>query len=173
MLKGRLGLETARIPHADRHGCLWLQRGNLYVKDGTLRFVTSGGGDLQSGDYALPFQAISNILLGPGSTVSHDCLRLLARHGTGLVAIGEDGVPGYAVIGWYGLLATAGTPAPVINRLHAQIVRILAQPELQAAYVSGGLDAVSSRSPAEFTALISSDRDKWAKVIKAANIRIE
>lgn len=98
MLKGRLGLETARIPHADRHGCIWLQRGTLYVEDGTLRFRTSGAGDLESGDYALPFQTISNILLGPGSTVSHDSLRLLARHGTGLIASGEDGVRFYAAM---------------------------------------------------------------------------
>lgn len=96
MLKGRLGLETARIPHADRHGCVWLQRGTLYVEDGTLRFRTSGVGDLEPGDYALPFQTISNVLLGPGSTVSHDALRLLARHGTGLIATGEDGVRFYA-----------------------------------------------------------------------------
>ena len=38
MLRGRLGLETARIPHADRHGLLWLSRGALTVRDGTLRF---------------------------------------------------------------------------------------------------------------------------------------
>lgn len=96
MLKGRLGLETARIPHADRHGCIWLQRGVLYVEDGTLRFKASGSGDLEKGDYALPFQTISNIVLGPGTTVSHDTLRLLARHGTGLIATGEDGVRFYA-----------------------------------------------------------------------------
>ena len=40
MLRGRLGLETARIPHADRHGLLWLSRGALTVRDGTLRFST-------------------------------------------------------------------------------------------------------------------------------------
>ena len=44
MLKGRLGLETARIPHADRHGLLWLERGTLSVEDGCLRFVCAGGG---------------------------------------------------------------------------------------------------------------------------------
>lgn len=96
MLKGRLGLETARIPHADRHGCLWLQRGTLYVEDGTLRFQTTGGSDFDAGDYALPFQTISTIMLGPGSTISHDSLRLLARHGTGLIATGDDGVRFYA-----------------------------------------------------------------------------
>ncbi|EQD44107.1 CRISPR-associated protein Cas1, partial [mine drainage metagenome] len=70
---------------------LWLDRGALTVEDGCLRFVTAGG-SLQTGDYQIPHQAISAILLGPGSTVSHDALRLLARHGTLLCAVGQDGV---------------------------------------------------------------------------------
>ena len=96
MLKGRLGLETARIPHADRAGLLWLARGALTARDGTLAFERNGqqtdNDPLESGDYAIPFQGVSMILLGPGSTVSHDALRLLARHGTALAAVGEDGV---------------------------------------------------------------------------------
>jgi CRISPR-associated protein Cas1 len=99
MLRGRLGLETARIPHADRHGLLWLSRGALTVRDGTLRFERQGppgdGTALESGEYGIPFQSLSMILLGPGSTVSHDALRLMARHGTALVAVGEDGVRCY------------------------------------------------------------------------------
>ena len=96
MLRGRLGLETARIPHADRHGLLWLSRDALTVRDGTLRFERESPADskspLESGSYGIPFQTLSMILLGPGSTVSHDALRLMARHGTALVAVGEDGV---------------------------------------------------------------------------------
>jgi CRISP-associated protein Cas1 len=96
MLKGRLGIETARVPHADRHGCLWLRRGTLTAQSGTLRFVTAGCESLPAGDYGIPFQTVSVILLEPGTTVSHDALRLLARHGTGLVVTGEDGVRFYA-----------------------------------------------------------------------------
>lgn len=96
ILKGRLGLETARVPHVDRHGCLWLSRGKLYVESGTLRFATVGSSELEAGDYALPFQEISNIIIGPGVSLTHDTLRLLARHGSGLVAVGEDGVRFYA-----------------------------------------------------------------------------
>lgn len=96
MFKGRLGLETARVPHADRHGCLWLRRGALTVENGTLRFGTTGSEDLTAGNYGIPFQTVSTIFLEPGSTVSHDAMRLLARHGTGLVIIGEDGVRFYA-----------------------------------------------------------------------------
>ena len=65
----------------------------------TLRFERRDGPDrsspLESGEYGIPFQTLSMILLGPGSTVSHDALRLMARHGTALVAVGEDGVRCY------------------------------------------------------------------------------
>ena len=99
MLKGRLGLETARIPHKDRNGLIWLARGALTVEDGTLRFVRPGAATendaLPTGDFAIPFQMVSMVLLGPGSTVSHDALRLCARHGTAIVAVGDDGVRAY------------------------------------------------------------------------------
>lgn len=96
MLEGRLGLKTARVPHVERHGLLWLERGKLYVEDGSLSFATAGTETLQSGVYQIPFQTVSNILLAPGCTVSHDALRLLSRHGTGLLAVGDDGVRFYA-----------------------------------------------------------------------------
>lgn len=95
MLKGRLGLETARLPHELRHGLVYLDRGRLEVEDGCLRFVCAGGGALAAGDWQIPHQSISLILLGPGSSITHDALRLLARHNTGLAAVGEDGVRFY------------------------------------------------------------------------------
>lgn len=94
MLKGRLGLEKARIPHADRHGLLWLSRGELCVIDGCLHLLR-GKDSLTPGMDQIPHQAVSMILLGPGSSVTHDALRLLARHGTLLAAVGEDGVRSY------------------------------------------------------------------------------
>lgn len=94
MLKGRLGLERARVPHADRHGLLWLSRGELCVVDGCLHFLR-GRDSLTPGIDQIPHQAVSMILLGPGSSVTHDALRLLARHGTLLAAVGEDGVRSY------------------------------------------------------------------------------
>lgn len=95
MLKGRLGLDSAKVPHADRAGLLYLARGALTARDGTLAFLRGGaaGPDaLDPGDYAIPLQGVSMILLGPGSTVSHDALRLLAHARTALAAVGEDGV---------------------------------------------------------------------------------
>ena len=97
MLKGRLGLETARVPQADRHGLMWLERGRLAVEKGNLVFTTAGTDVLEAGAYDLPFQQISNLLLGPGTAISHDALRLLARQQTGVLAVGSKGVRLYAV----------------------------------------------------------------------------
>lgn len=94
MLKGRLGLETARVPHVERHGLLWLSRGELCVVDGCLHFAR-GRDSLSPSMDQIPHQTVSMILLGPGSSVTHDALRLLARHGTLLAAVGEDGVRSY------------------------------------------------------------------------------
>lgn len=92
MLPDRLGLETARIAHADRHCLVWLSRGRLSVVNGTLCFQTAGGRDLEPGVYTIEFQMVSILLLGPGGTVSHDVLRSFTRHGTCLIVVGEDGV---------------------------------------------------------------------------------
>lgn len=97
-LKGRLGLDTARVPHADRHGLMWLERGNLAVENGTVVFSTAGSPHLDAGAYDIPFQQVSCILLGPGGAITHDALRLLARHGTGLLAVGSGGVRLYAEV---------------------------------------------------------------------------
>jgi CRISP-associated protein Cas1 len=94
MLKGRLGLETSRMPHADRHGLIWFERGELCVIDGCLHFF-QGKDSLTPYSVQIPHQTVSMILLGPGSTVTHDALRLLARHGTLMAAVGEDGVRCY------------------------------------------------------------------------------
>ena len=95
MLIGRLGLDKARVPHADRHGLIWLDRGRLEVEDGCLRFVCAGG-TLAAGDYQIPHQSVSIILLGPGSSVTHDALRILAAHGCALAAIGTGGIRFYS-----------------------------------------------------------------------------
>jgi CRISP-associated protein Cas1 len=76
MLKGRLGLEHARLPHADRHGLLYLERGALSVEDGCLRFLAAGSDLVVAGDYRIAHQALSLLLLG-----LHDQPRRLATTG--------------------------------------------------------------------------------------------
>lgn len=113
LFSGRLGLAESRIPHADRHGLIWLSRGRLFVEDGTLRFVCTKSDDLDAGDYAIPYQNVSLILLGPGSTVSHDVLRVLARHGTLLAAVGDGGTKFYT--------------APPMGQGHSEVARAQAR----------------------------------------------
>src|SRR5690625_8033986 len=95
VLKGRLGLETARVPHADRHGLLWLERGRISVENGTLLFSTAGNDNLASGAYEIPFQQISCLLLGPGTGTTHDALRWVARQKTESRAAGLKGIRVY------------------------------------------------------------------------------
>lgn len=114
LFPGRLGLAKARIPYADRHGLLWLSRGKLYVENGTLRFLAAESDELSAGDYAIPSQAVSIILLGPGGAVTHDALRILARHGTLLAAVGQGGVKFYSA-------PPMGRGRSDIARLHAKL----------------------------------------------------
>lgn len=113
-LRGRLGLETARVPQQDRHGLLWLGRGQLYVSSGTLRFRCAGFHDLDAGDYAVPYQLVTCIVLQPGTSVTHDVLRLCASHGTGIVAVGEGGTRFFAS-------APAAPNASARARRHARL----------------------------------------------------
>ena len=83
-----------------------------------------------------------------------------------------DALPGYEAIGWNGILAPAGTPKAVIERLHREIVRIVRTSEFAQQLVGEGATAVGS-TPAEFDAIIRADMRKWAAVVKEAGINRE
>ncbi len=86
--------------------------------------------------------------------------------------IAEAGVPGYAATNWYGLLAPAKTPKPVIDRLNREMVAALKAPEVVEGLKSRGIDAAPS-SPAEFAAYIRAENTKWSKIIKQSGIKGE
>jgi tripartite-type tricarboxylate transporter receptor subunit TctC len=86
--------------------------------------------------------------------------------------IAESGLPGYAVSGWYGLVAPKGTPKAVIDRLHAVIQVALRQPEIRERLLGVGVEAAEA-SPAEFGKLIDDDIAKWIKVAKPLNISMD
>jgi tripartite-type tricarboxylate transporter receptor subunit TctC len=88
-----------------------------------------------------------------------------------LPTIAESGVKGYEASTWYGLLAPARTPKPVIDRLHAETVKILAGPVRQRLEAQGF--EPDGGTPAAFAAYIKSEITKWAKVIKQAGIPAE
>ncbi|MFO1080384.1 MAG: tripartite tricarboxylate transporter substrate binding protein [Reyranellaceae bacterium] len=81
----------------------------------------------------------------------------------------EAGVPGYTAFTWNGLLAPAGTPQPIVDRLHAAIVKALAEPAVLEGYARIGQDPASD-TPQQFAELIRRETDKWTRVIKAARI---
>ena len=86
--------------------------------------------------------------------------------------IQELGVAGYEVWSWFGLLAPAATPKPIVDKLNASIVDIIKQPDVQAKIIELGAVPVPETS-AEFGAFIAAETLKWAKVIKEANIGID
>ena len=81
-------------------------------------------------------------------------------------------VPGYEAVGWNGILAPAGTPRAIIERLHGEITKVVRSQEFAAQLVNEGAVSVGN-SPAEFAAVIEADINKWAKVIREAGIRRE
>jgi tripartite-type tricarboxylate transporter receptor subunit TctC len=86
--------------------------------------------------------------------------------------VGESGLPGYNVESWFGLVSTAGTPAEIIARLNADTVRSMGLADVRERLAGQGL-YVKVGTPAELSALMQSEFVKWAKVIKAAGIKIE
>jgi tripartite-type tricarboxylate transporter receptor subunit TctC len=87
-----------------------------------------------------------------------------------LPTISEAGVPGYVVVGWYGMAAPARTPRPVIDRLNAAINKAL--PELKERYENIGLE-IAGGTPAEFDAFLKTERERWAKVVKMSGAKVE
>jgi tripartite-type tricarboxylate transporter receptor subunit TctC len=88
-----------------------------------------------------------------------------------LPTLAESGFPGFEAVSWFGLLAPAGTPTPVIAKLHGDIAKIAAQADMRERLAQLGL-AAAVNSPDEFAAVIKADIAKWAKVIKDANIKL-
>jgi len=87
-----------------------------------------------------------------------------------LPTVAETGVKGFAVSNWYGIQVPARTPRAVVERLHAEIIKALPQPEVGARLAADGAESVGS-SPQEFAVHIKGERDRWAKVIKQAGIK--
>ena len=89
-----------------------------------------------------------------------------------LPTISESGVPGYEAIQWFGLLAPAGTPQAIIDRLQAETAKILDTPAMKARLALEGAEPIGN-TPAEFSALIKAEMAKWSQVAKAAGIKPE
>jgi len=132
-------------------------------------------GDMLSGRVQMSF-------LSAGSVYSHvrsQKLRAVAiasatraKMAPDLPTMIESGVPGFVVTQWHGMLSPRGTPRPVIERLHREIVKAVQRPEVASRLALDGTEGIAS-SPQEFAAHLKSEREQWEKVVKLANIRGE
>ncbi len=89
-----------------------------------------------------------------------------------LPTMAEAGVPGYDVTSWNGILAPAGMPAPIVDRLNAELNKIIATPAMRDRMIGLGYEPVGG-TPDAFAKFIQSELAKWAPVVKAANVRID
>jgi tripartite-type tricarboxylate transporter receptor subunit TctC len=86
--------------------------------------------------------------------------------------IAEAGVPGYEATIWLGIMAPAGTPKGIVDKLNGEINKVLALPDLKAQWAQQGAQSMSM-TPAEFEAYLRKDIEKWANVIQTAGIKVQ
>jgi tripartite-type tricarboxylate transporter receptor subunit TctC len=84
----------------------------------------------------------------------------------------EEGYKDFDSSAWFALMAPAGTPQPIIDKLHQETVRILALPEIRKRFDDIGMEPIGN-TPAEFAAVIAAETPQWAKVIRDAGVKAE
>jgi tripartite-type tricarboxylate transporter receptor subunit TctC len=130
--------------------------------------------DLLAGRLSMSFANISNAL----PLVREGKLRAFAVSSykrsaavPDMPTMAESGYPGFDAVPWFGLLAPAGTPPAVIDKLHRETVRVLALPEVQVSLRTLGLDLIGN-TPEEFANVIKTETPQWATVIRSAGIKV-
>ena len=86
--------------------------------------------------------------------------------------VSEAGLPGFEVGSWYGFHAPAGTPKPIIDKLHAEMVKAMRTPELRERFAAVGAETIAN-TPVQFRAFIDAELTKWGKVTKAAGVKVD
>lgn len=131
-----------------------------------LTALASGEVDLYIGGMASMLQMTHSGRIRPIAVTSAERTQLMPQMPT----FAESGVPGYEIVNWYAVLAPASTPQAIIKRLHTELAKTLALPEVRKRLADLGTDAMSS-TPGELGAFHRQDLEKWAKLIKTAKIR--
>ena len=83
-----------------------------------------------------------------------------------------EALPGFEVVGWYGVIAPAGLPGPIVTRLHGELVKILNLPDVRERIVADGSEPVGN-TPEEFRRFMRADLDKWAKLVKESGAKLD
>lgn len=119
-----------------------------------------------------PDKSIRVIVPFPPGGATDFIARILAQHLPAALGQSIEAVPGYDVQSWVGLFAPAGTPRPIIARLHDETVKVLRMAQVERVVLDTGAETVGN-TPEEMRALLSSETAKWAKVAKSAGIKVD
>jgi tripartite-type tricarboxylate transporter receptor subunit TctC len=84
----------------------------------------------------------------------------------------ESGLPGFDATAWYSIVVPAGTPKPIISRLHAELVKILQSPDIRERLISEGAD-VETCTPEELAAFVKAEIPKWSKAVKDSGSKLD
>jgi len=87
--------------------------------------------------------------------------------------VSESGYPNFETVTWFGLMAPAGVPEPIVTKLHAEVVKVLRRADVQGELASQGASATIDKGPDEMASYIKSQTEKWARVIKAVGITVQ
>lgn len=131
--------------------------------------------DLVGGNLPIMFDAYAS----SGPFIRENKIRLLAvttaqrsKLLPDVPTVAESGLPGYEAMPWLGLVAPAGTPNAVVNKVHAELMEVLKDAAVQEKFRSLGLDIIGNK-PAEFSDFIKKDIVKWAKVVKDSGAKAD
>jgi len=132
--------------------------------------------DLLAGQHLVAFDTVA----AASSFVRANRLRALGISSTrrmtdfpDVPTVEEAGLPGYVMATWYGVFAPAGTPPPIVNKLHDEIMRVMQVPEVKKQLADAGADDTVTRTPEEFAAIVRNDTVRYAKLVKEANLKID
>jgi tripartite-type tricarboxylate transporter receptor subunit TctC len=140
-------------------------------------YKSSGGArtDVLGGQVDMMFDAVSTMT----DLIQTRKVRALATTGTtrsnvlpDVPTMAEAGVPGYTATIWLGLLAPKGTPKAVVDFLNQKITKIVGEPEVASVWAKSGVTPMKM-TPAQFTDYLNGDIEKWGKIVKSANIKVD
>jgi len=139
----------------------------------------SGGGPVLNAVVSGETQMLASGVLILLPLVKNGKLRALAvttssrsRAAPEVPTVAESGVPGFAVSGWWGMLAPRATPRPILDRIQKDIAAVLATPDVQARLANDGIEPVAS-TPEQFSAFVRDEMAKWSAVVRDAGIRAD
>jgi len=154
MLKSMTGINMVHVPYK-----------------GTAPAVT----DILAGNVSLMFNSMPSVLPQANAGKLRGIAVGSARRSPAapeIPTVAEAGVPGFEYVTWYGLFTPAGTPREIVSRLHAQIVKILADPELSRRFSSQGAEPMSN-TPEQLAQYRRGEFERWRKLIAELKLKVE